>query len=82
VTIHAVVLAAGASSRYGTTPPKQQTFLPRVLTALEQSAVDDVVVGFAFGFVVLVVGAPGGRVVAVVVDVDAGSRQSGSWSEA
>jgi CTP:molybdopterin cytidylyltransferase MocA len=44
VTIHAVVLAAGASSRYGTTPPKQQTFLPRVLTALEQSAVDDVVV--------------------------------------
>lgn len=42
--IHAVVLAAGASSRYGTTPPKQQALLPRVLAALERSVVDDVVV--------------------------------------
>lgn len=42
--IHAVVLAAGASSRYGTTPPKQQAFLPRVLAALGRSAVDGVVV--------------------------------------
>ena len=29
-----MVLAAGASSRYGTTPPKQAVFLPRVLEAL------------------------------------------------
>jgi CTP:molybdopterin cytidylyltransferase MocA len=42
--IHAVVLAAGASSRYGTTPPKQQEYLPHVLAALEQSLVGDVVV--------------------------------------
>lgn len=42
--IHAVVLAAGASSRYGTDPPKQQEYLPRVLAALERSLVDDVVV--------------------------------------
>ncbi|MES1247011.1 MAG: NTP transferase domain-containing protein [Actinomycetota bacterium] len=40
--IAAVVLAAGASSRYGTTPPKQQVFLPRVLEALR--GVDEVVV--------------------------------------
>ena len=39
--------------------------------------VDDV---FDFGFVVLVVDAPGGRVVAVVVDVDAGSIQAGMLS--
>ena len=42
--IHAVVLAAGASSRYGASPPKQQVLLPRVLSALRKSAVDDVVV--------------------------------------
>ena len=42
--VHAVVLAAGASSRYGTTPPKQQELLPRVLGALRESAVHDVVV--------------------------------------
>jgi CTP:molybdopterin cytidylyltransferase MocA len=40
--IAAVVLAAGASSRYGTSPPKQQVLLPRVLEALR--AVDEVVV--------------------------------------
>jgi CTP:molybdopterin cytidylyltransferase MocA len=32
--IHAVTLAAGASSRYGASPPKQQELLPSVLTAL------------------------------------------------
>lgn len=42
--ISAVVLAAGASSRYGTAPPKQQKLLPHVLEALAQSIVDDVVV--------------------------------------
>lgn len=42
--IHAVVLAAGASSRYGASPPKQRVFLPRVLAALERSMVDDVLV--------------------------------------
>lgn len=40
----AVVLAAGASSRYGVDPPKQQELLPRVLEALAQTLVDDVVV--------------------------------------
>lgn len=34
MTVAAVVLAAGASSRYGTTPPKQAVFLSRVLAAL------------------------------------------------
>lgn len=42
--ITAVVLAAGASSRYGADPPKQQELLPRVLDALARSSVDDVVV--------------------------------------
>ena len=42
--IYAVVLAAGASTRYGTSPPKQQVLLPRVLDALARSCVDDVVV--------------------------------------
>jgi CTP:molybdopterin cytidylyltransferase MocA len=42
--IAAVVLAAGASSRYGTSPPKQHTHLPSVLAALESSCVDEVVV--------------------------------------
>lgn len=40
--IAGVVLAAGASSRYGTDPPKQAVHLPAVLAAL--SALDDVVV--------------------------------------
>jgi len=35
--IHAVVLAAGASSRYGSSPPKQQELLPDVLAALHAS---------------------------------------------
>jgi len=42
--IYAVVLAAGASSRYGTAPPKQQVLLPQVLDAVGQSTVDGVVV--------------------------------------
>jgi nicotine blue oxidoreductase len=43
--ISAVVLAAGASSRYGTDPPKQAVLLPRVLAALARTAaIDDVVV--------------------------------------
>jgi CTP:molybdopterin cytidylyltransferase MocA len=36
--IVAVVLAAGASSRYGTSPPKQQELLPDLLAALERAA--------------------------------------------
>jgi CTP:molybdopterin cytidylyltransferase MocA len=42
--IAAVVLAAGASSRYGTDPPKQVALLPRVLAALQKSSVGEVVV--------------------------------------
>lgn len=42
--IAAVVLAAGASSRYGTTPPKQVELLPSVLAALRASSVDEIVV--------------------------------------
>jgi CTP:molybdopterin cytidylyltransferase MocA len=42
--IAAVVLAAGASTRYGTDPPKQVAFLPQVLAALRESSVDEVVV--------------------------------------
>jgi CTP:molybdopterin cytidylyltransferase MocA len=35
--IVAIVLAAGASSRYGTSPPKQQELLPHVLAALRRA---------------------------------------------
>lgn len=42
--IAAIVLAAGASSRYGTEPPKQVELLPRVLGALRESSVDEIVV--------------------------------------
>jgi CTP:molybdopterin cytidylyltransferase MocA len=42
--IAAVVLAAGASSRYGTEPPKQVVLLPGVLAALRQSSVDEIAV--------------------------------------
>jgi CTP:molybdopterin cytidylyltransferase MocA len=42
--IAAVVLAAGASSRYGTEPPKQAALLPHVLAALRESSVDEIVV--------------------------------------
>jgi nicotine blue oxidoreductase len=42
--IAAVVLAAGASSRYGTDPPKQVELLPRVLAALRESSLDEIVV--------------------------------------
>jgi CTP:molybdopterin cytidylyltransferase MocA len=37
VSVHAVVLAAGASTRYGVSPPKQAELLPRVLAALNRS---------------------------------------------
>lgn len=40
--VAAVVLAAGAATRYG--GPKQNEFLPAVLAALARAAVDDVVV--------------------------------------
>jgi nicotine blue oxidoreductase len=42
--IGAVVLAAGASSRYGVDPPKQQVFVQQVVDALRRSVVDEVVV--------------------------------------
>jgi CTP:molybdopterin cytidylyltransferase MocA len=42
--IAAVVLAAGASSRYGSDPPKQQVHLPAVVAALEESVVEEIVV--------------------------------------
>ena len=42
MTIAAVVLAAGAATRYG--GPKQRELLPAVLAALSRSPVDDVVV--------------------------------------
>ena len=42
--IAAVVLAGGASSRYGTEPPKQVELLPRVLAALRESCVEEIVV--------------------------------------
>jgi nicotine blue oxidoreductase len=42
VTIGAVVLAAGAATRFGS--PKQQLLLPQVLEAVRASSVDDVVV--------------------------------------
>lgn len=45
MSVHTVVLAAGASSRYGTSPPKQEVLLPSVLAALRRStAVDGIVV--------------------------------------
>jgi len=44
MAVYAVVLAAGASSRYGTEPPKQVELLPRVLAALSESSVDGVLV--------------------------------------
>ena len=42
--IAAVVLAAGASSRYGTDPPKQHVHLAAVMAALAASSVDEIVV--------------------------------------
>ena len=44
MSVFAVVLAAGASSRYGTEPPKQVELLPQVLTPLRESSVDGIVV--------------------------------------
>jgi CTP:molybdopterin cytidylyltransferase MocA len=42
--IAAIVLAAGASSRYGVTPPKQAVHIEAVVAALKASTVDDIVV--------------------------------------
>jgi CTP:molybdopterin cytidylyltransferase MocA len=42
--IYGIVLAAGASSRYGSSPPKQVELLPRVLAALRETALDGIVV--------------------------------------
>ena len=44
MSVFAVVLAAGASSRYGTDPPKQVELLPQVLAALGESSLDEIVV--------------------------------------
>jgi CTP:molybdopterin cytidylyltransferase MocA len=44
MAVYAVVLAAGASSRYGTNPPKQVELLPKVLASLRESSVDGIVV--------------------------------------
>jgi CTP:molybdopterin cytidylyltransferase MocA len=45
MSVSAIVLAAGASSRYGTSPPKQVAFLPQVLTALRAArTLDEIVV--------------------------------------
>jgi nicotine blue oxidoreductase len=44
MSVFGIVLAAGASSRYGTDPPKQVELLPRVLAVLRESAVDGIVV--------------------------------------
>jgi CTP:molybdopterin cytidylyltransferase MocA len=44
MSVFAVVLAAGASSRYGTEPPKQVELLPSVLATLRKSSVDAIVV--------------------------------------
>jgi nicotine blue oxidoreductase len=44
VSVSAIVLAAGASSRYGTDPPKQVELLPTVLAALSRSSVERIVV--------------------------------------
>jgi CTP:molybdopterin cytidylyltransferase MocA len=44
MSVYAVALAAGASSRYGVEPPKQVALLPRVLAALAASVVDEIVV--------------------------------------
>src|SRR4051794_15843844 len=67
--IAAVVLAAGASSRYGVEPPKQQELLPRVLAALRRSVVDEIVV---------VAGAPPLDVDARVVHCDEWARGPGA----
>jgi nicotine blue oxidoreductase len=45
MSVYAVVLAAGASTRYGASPPKQVELLPHVLVALRRSeALDGILV--------------------------------------
>jgi CTP:molybdopterin cytidylyltransferase MocA len=43
MSVAAVVLAAGASSRYGTKPAKQQVHVSAVVAALEDSVVNEIV---------------------------------------
>ena len=59
MTVAAVVLAAGAATRFGS--PKQQLFAPRVLERVRASCVDDVVVvtgAYAFDIDARVVACP------------------------
>ena len=44
MSVAAIVLAAGASSRYGADPAKQQVHIAAVLAALEASTADEIVV--------------------------------------
>jgi nicotine blue oxidoreductase len=62
--VAAVVLAAGASSRYGTSPPKQAVFLPDVLQRVRRAA--------SLGDVVVVLGAH-------AVETDARSVRCPDW---
>jgi CTP:molybdopterin cytidylyltransferase MocA len=62
--VAAVVLAAGASSRYGTDPPKQAVFLPEVLRRVRAAP--------SIGPVVVVTGAH-------ELDVDAGTVRCADW---
>ncbi|MBV8562399.1 MAG: NTP transferase domain-containing protein [Actinobacteria bacterium] len=64
MSVHAVVLAAGASSRYGASPPKQAVLLPRVLDALRAAR--------ALDGVLVVLGAHD-------VDVDAPTTRCADW---
>jgi len=62
--VYGIVLAAGASSRYGVSPPKQQAFLPRVLDALRRSQ--------ALGGILVVTGAH-------ELDTDAATVRCHDW---
>ena len=68
--IFAIVLAAGASSRYGTSPPKQQVLLPHVLAALRRAA--------SLGGLLVVAGAHDVEVDAEVVDCPDWERGAGA----
>ena len=64
MSVHAVVLAAGASSRYGASPPKQAVLLPAVLTALREAT--------TLGGILVVLGAHD-------LEVDADSVRCPDW---